>query len=82
MLISIKSRSDLKLGHVWSTTSLLGQVIEKPCVHCRGTVLIKSSLNFVRMLILIISRSNLKLGHIGSKTRSLDQINMKNLCKL
>ena len=40
----------------------------------KGTVLIQSSRNFVRLLIIIISRSNLKLGHVGSKTRSLGQI--------
>ena len=39
-----------------------------------GTVLIQTSLNFVRMLILIISRSSLKLGHVGSETRVLGQI--------
>ena len=45
----------------------------------KGTVLIQSSRNFVRMLILIISRSSLKLGHVRSKTRSLDQI-LEKLC--
>ena len=39
-----------------------------------GTVLIQSSLNFIRMLMIIISRSSSKLGHVGSKTRSLGQI--------
>ena len=36
MLIIIMSRSDLKLGHVGSKTRLLGQILEKPCVHSRG----------------------------------------------
>ena len=35
MLIIIISRSDSKLGHVWSKTRLLGQILEKPCVHSR-----------------------------------------------
>ena len=39
-----------------------------------STVLIQSSLNFIRMLMIIISRSNLKLGQVGSKPRLLDQI--------
>ena len=40
----------------------------------KGTDLIISSRNYVRMLIIIMSRSDLKLGHVGSKTRSLGQI--------
>ena len=32
----IISRSDLKLGHVWSKTRSLSQILEKPCVHSRG----------------------------------------------
>ena len=39
-----------------------------------GTVLIQSSLNYVRMLIPIKFWSDRKLGHVGSKTRSLGQI--------
>ena len=30
------SRSSLTLGHVGSKTRLLGQILEKPCVHSRG----------------------------------------------
>ena len=36
MLIIITSRPSLKLGHVGSKTRSLGQILEKPCVHCRG----------------------------------------------
>ena len=36
MIILIKSRSPLKMGHVGSKTRLLSQIIEKPCVHSRG----------------------------------------------
>ena len=36
MLIPIKSRSSLKLGHVGTKTRSLGQILEKPCVHSRG----------------------------------------------
>ena len=39
-----------------------------------GTVLIKSSQNFIRMLMIMISRIISKLGHVGLKTRSLGQI--------
>ena len=40
----------------------------------KGTVLIHSSRNFIRMLMIIISRSSSTVGHVGSKTRSLGQI--------
>ena len=40
----------------------------------KGTGLIQSSQNFIRMLMIIISRSGLKLGRVGSKTRSPGQI--------
>ena len=36
MLIIIMSRSGLKVGHVGSKTRLLGQILEKPCVHSKG----------------------------------------------
>ena len=36
MLIIIMSRSSWKLGHVWSKTRSLGQILEKPCVHSTG----------------------------------------------
>ena len=35
MLILIISRSRAKLDHVRSKTRLLGQILEKPCVHSR-----------------------------------------------
>ena len=34
-LMIIISRSNLKLGHVGSKTRLLGQILEKPCVHSK-----------------------------------------------
>ena len=72
-----------KTGHVGSKARLPGQILEKNVYTIEGTVLIKTSLNFVRMLILIISRSSLKLGHVGSETRVLGQIiEKKNLSTL
>ena len=35
-LIIIITRSSLKLGQVGSKVRLLGQILEKPCVHSRG----------------------------------------------
>ena len=36
MIISIKSRPDLKLSHIGSKTRSLGQIMERPCVHSGG----------------------------------------------
>ena len=36
MLISVKSMSYLKLGHIGFKTRSPGQIIEKSCVHTRG----------------------------------------------
>ena len=36
MSIIIISRSSSKLGHIGSETRLLGQILEKPCVHSRA----------------------------------------------
>ena len=52
-------RSRLKLGQVGSKIRLLGQILEKPCVHCTGH---------------IFNPKFTKLGHVGSKTRSIGQI--------
>ena len=35
MLLIIISRSSSKLGHVWSKTRSLGEILEKPCVHLK-----------------------------------------------
>ena len=50
--------------------------------NIEGTVLIISSLNYVRMLIFVMTRSDLKLDNVGSKTTSLGQILEKTLCTL
>ena len=36
LLILMKSRTSLKMGHVGSKTRSLGQIIGKPCVHSGG----------------------------------------------
>ena len=75
MLIIIMSRSDLKLGHVGSKTSSLGQILEKPFVHSRGHSFDSKVMKLCQNVNHhIIYRSNLKLGHGGSKTRLLGQI--------
>ena len=35
MIVLMKSRSSLKVGHVGSKTRSLGQILEKPCEHSR-----------------------------------------------
>ena len=34
----MKSGTGLKMGHVWSKTRSLGQMLEKPCVGFRGHI--------------------------------------------
>ena len=34
----MKSWTSLKMGHVRSKTRSLDQILEKPCVHCRGHI--------------------------------------------
>ena len=46
MLMIIISRSISKLGHVGSKPRSLGQILEKPCVHCRGH---SFDLNFMKL---------------------------------
>ena len=68
-------RRSFELGHVGLKTMLLGQILEKPCVHSRGHSFDPKFMQlFVRILIIIISKSDLKLVHVGLKTRSLGQI--------
>ena len=71
MFILIKSRPELKMGHVRSKSSSLGQFLEKPCVHSRGHSFDPVYTEFCRMFIFIKSRPELKLDHVESKTRSL-----------
>ena len=39
MFVLMKSLTSSKMGHVGSKTRSLGQILEKPCVHCRGHIL-------------------------------------------
>ena len=38
MFVLTKSRTSLQFGHVGSKTRSLGQILEKPCVCCRGHI--------------------------------------------
>ena len=62
----IKSKPELKLGHVASKTMSLGQFLEKPFVHCGGQSFDPIFMKIVRIFILIKSRPELKIGYVGS----------------
>ena len=70
MFISIKSRSQLKLGHIRPKARSSGQILEKKtCVHSG-----KYSLDLILIIyvkIVLEKRTDLKVGHVGSETRSL-----------
>ena len=57
------------MGHVWSKTRSLGQILEKPCVRS-GLIIMKLGQNVCLHEIL----DKFEISHVGSKTRSLDQI--------
>ena len=73
MLTLMKSRMNMKMGHVESKSRLLGQILEKRFCS-RGHIFTPILRNMVRMFALMKSQTSLKLGHVGSKTRSLSQI--------
>ena len=74
MFVTMKERTDLKVGHVGSESRPLGQILEKICVlssrHSFVPVCMKLRENVCHNQIW----TNSKLGHVGSKSRSLDQI--------
>ena len=70
----------MKLGQVGSKIRGLGQILGKPCVHCRGHSFNPKFMKLCQNVIIIISRSCWKLGHVGSKIKSLGQI-LEKLCK-
>ena len=74
MLIPIKSRSSLKLGHFGSETRSLGQILGKPCVHSRGHSFEPKFMRLCQNVISVKSMSSSILDHVRSKTRLLGQI--------
>ena len=65
-LILIISRSSLKLGHVRPKTRLLGQILEKPCVHSRVHSFVSNVMKLCRDVYLIIK--NVMLGQTSFVT--------------
>ena len=65
MFISIKSRSQLKLGHIRSKARSQGQILEKKtCVHSGRYSLDLILIIYVK--IVLAKRTDLKVGHVGS----------------
>ena len=57
----MKSRKSLKIGHVGLKTRLLGQIVEKACVHSRGHIFSP---------IILKSGQNICLDEISDKFRN------------
>ena len=71
-----ESQMCAKMGHVWSKTRSLSQMLEKPCICSRGhifsPIVMKHGLNVC--FVMMKSQKSLKMGHVRSKIRSLCQI--------
>ena len=74
MFVLIKSRTSLKMSHVWSKTKSLGQTLEKLCVCSRDQIFSLILMKLVQSFALMKPCTFLKMSHIGSKTRSIGQI--------
>ena len=48
MFALVISWMGLKIGHVGSKSRSLGQILEKPCVHCRGHIFSPIPLKFTK----------------------------------
>ena len=62
------------MGHVGSKTRSLGQILEKPCMCCRGHIFSQKIVKLCQNVCVDIIRTSLKVGHVGAKTRPLGQI--------
>ena len=62
------------MGHAWSKTKLLSQILEKPCVCSRGHILSPIIMKPGPNVVLMKAWTSLKIDHVGSKTMSLVHI--------
>ena len=69
----MKSRSDLKLGHIESKSRSRGQILENHVYILEGTVLIQCSISMLKVCH-HEKRTNLKVGLVGLETSSLGQM--------
>ena len=70
----MKSWTSLKISHVGSKTRSLGQILEKPCVRCRGHIFSPIIMKLGQNLCLDKIWHEFEKSHVGSKTRSLGQM--------
>ena len=68
-----RSQTTLKMGHGWSKTRSLDQILEKLCVSTIGHIFSLILMKHCRMYASVKSVTNLKLFHCGSETRSPGQ---------
>ena len=73
MFISMKSRSNLKLGN-WVKKYVTRSNLRKPCIHSGRYSFDPMLMNLCQNVCHHEKRTNFKMGHVGSKTRSLGHI--------
>ena len=73
MFISLKSRSDLKLGHIGLKARSKGQILENN-VYTQESSFDPIFINLCQNVCHHEKRIRLTVGHVGSKSRSLGQI--------
>ena len=67
MFVLITSQTSLKMGHVGIKTKSLGQILEKPFVHCRGHIFSLIILKHGHNVCLDEFSDELKNGSCGGK---------------
>ena len=70
----MKSRTNMKIGHVGSNSSSLGQISNKPCVCSRDQSFGLVLMNLGQSFCLDEIFKFLKMGHVRSKSRSLSEM--------
>ena len=74
MFVLIKSQTCKKMGHVWSKTRSLGQILDKPCVCSRGLIFCPLIIKLVENVCLDEFLDEFENGSCWVKKRSLGQI--------
>ena len=67
MFVLIKSRTNLKSGHVGSKTRSLGQILEKPCLCCRGHIFQLDTVKHGQNVCLDKISNKIEIGSRGVK---------------
>ena len=69
------------MGHVGSKTRSLGQILEKPCVRCKGHIFSTIIIKLGQNVCLDEISDKFDNWHVGSKTRSAGQMLEKPLVR-